>query len=131
MTSEMEAGFTALDLPVVLYLNQRLTFDLLAALEDGFSHFTTVQASSSATSTKEVSGEAQLGVSNVFALLGITFGARGARRGEDADTETSTAEIVHTPASLFARLRQELVRRGLVTFISTSSADVGDIKPGE
>jgi hypothetical protein len=118
------------DVPAVLYLNQRLTFDLLASLEDGFSHFTTVQSSSSAKSTSEISGEGQLGVSNIFAFLGISFGARTARRGEDTGGETSTAEIVHTPASLFARLRQALKERGVVKVLS-DSLDQSIVNPGD
>ena len=44
---EQQPELVAADLPMTLYLNQRWTFDLLAALQGGFTNFTTVQTTSS------------------------------------------------------------------------------------
>ena len=118
----------ASDLPIALYLNQRMTFDVLASLEGGFSHFKATQTTSVGESSTEMSGEARLGVSNVFALLGVEFG--GARRTGQKRSERATEEIVHTPASLFARLRKDLRVRRLVRQISGSS-DLKVVQPGE
>lgn len=114
------------DLPIALYLNQRLTFDLLASLEDGFSHFKSIQTTVAGESSTKMSGE--LGVSNVFALLGVEFGS--SRRTGQKRSESATEEIVHTPASLFARLRRDLRLRELVRCI-TSSSNLALIQPGE
>ena len=124
-----ESSLEATDLPIVLYLNQRLTFDLLAALEGGFSHFRTVQVSSSDKSNTSVSGDASLGASNVFALLGVNLRGRLARNRDASQTETATEGLVHTPASLFARLRSELRARDLVHHMS-GCHDIGNISPG-
>ena len=112
----------ATDLPITLYLNQRLTFDLLAVLQEGFSSFSTVQTTTSGETTTSAHGKAQLGVSNVFALLGVTLSAKGSRQAEQKHSESTTEEFVHTPASLFAQLRKELRNRKLVRCVSSSSA---------
>ena len=50
----------ASDLPIVLYLNQRLTFDVLASLDGGFSHFTTIQTTFAGESSREMAGRPSL-----------------------------------------------------------------------
>ena len=120
----------ATDLPITLYLNQRLTFDLLASLEGGFSHFATVQTTSSGETATKASGEAQLGLSNAFALFGVKLGAQGSRQAEEKMSENTTENIVHTPVSLFARLRKELQDRKLVRYVSTSS-NLDEIRPSD
>ena len=121
---------TAADLPITLYLNQRLTFDALAAFEDGFSQLSTVQTSSSGKTSTEIGGEAQLGVHNVFAFLGVKLGGKGSRQAERTQMENTTDEIVHTPASLFAKLRKELIECSLVRF-PTDRQDLAVVHPGE
>ena len=121
---------SASDLPIALYLNQRLVFDILAAYEDGFSRFTNIQTTSAGGSSNEVSAGAQLGLGNVFALVGI--GGRVDRRSAQAhgETETATEDVVYTPASLFARLRRDLRSDGMVREI-TRAADLGSVRPGD
>ncbi len=121
----------ASDLPIALYLNQRVTFDLLAVMEGGFARVTTVQESSSRAKHSGVEGSVGLGTSNPFAFLGFTFGAQGHRDTATASGGVTTEELVHTPTSLFARLRQELMRRGLVRTIENESADFDTVAPGE
>ena len=121
---------TAADLPVTLYLNQRLTFDALAALEDGFSHFSTVQTSSSGKTSTEIGGEAQLGANNVFAFLGVKLRGKGSRQTDRNQAETTIDEIVHTPASLFARLRKDLSERSLVR-LPSGALHLSEIRPGD
>ena len=64
----------------------------------------------------------------MFALLGVGF-SRSRRIGQK-QSESATREIIHTPASLFARLRKDLRDRRLVHEISNSS-DLEEIQPGE
>ncbi|MDE2861227.1 MAG: hypothetical protein OYI31_08790 [Chloroflexota bacterium] len=130
MPDKDENQFAAIDLPVALYLNQRLTFDVLAALKGGFSRLETVQTTSSGGTTTEVSGGAQLGISNIFALLRVQFGGRGSRQAEQLHTDSTTSEIIHTPASLFASARRDLYERGLVKEVS-SSGELDAIQPGD
>ncbi len=124
MSDKDSDQLVAADLPITLYLNQRLTFDLLASLEDGFSHVTSIQTTSTGASSTELSGEGKLGLSNVFALVGIEFGSRGAgfRKSGQSHNESKTEQIFHTPSSLFARLRKELHQMGMVKVVSGASS---------
>ncbi len=108
----------ATDLPLTLYLNQRFAFDLLAVLNGGLSRFSTVQTVSSDETATSSNRKAELGVSNVFAILGVGFGAQSSQQGGQKSSKSKTEEIVHTPASLFARLRKDLEIRNLVRSLS-------------
>ena len=121
----------ASDLPIALYLNQRVTFDLLASLEDGFAHVTTVQESSSDAKKSTLEGGAALGIGNPFTFLGLTLGAKGRRGTASGSSGTTTEELVHTPTSLFARLRAELFERKLVKTIKREDTDFGAIAAGQ
>ena len=128
MTDKEESRLVVTDLPIALYLNQQVTFDILAALEDGFSRFSTVQTTSSGEKSTEVSGEAQVGAN--LTLFGMKFGGRGSRQTGQAQSESTTEEIIHTPASLFARLRRDLRNRGLVTDLLGQSG-LGGVRPSD
>ena len=128
MANKEESQLVVTDLPIALYLNQQVTFDILAALEDGFSRFSTVQTTSSGEKSTEVSGEAQVGAN--LTLFGMKFGGRGSRQTEQAQSESTMEEIIHTPASLFARLRRDLRSRGLVTDLLDPSG-LGGIRPSD
>jgi hypothetical protein len=119
------------DLPLVLYLNQRVTFDILAALEDGFTQLATVETSNTQAANRATERELSLGLSNVFAFLGV--GLRGGASGSDQNSSESksTEELVYTPASLFARLRAELIRRGLVRTLTSENNGLPDMRVGE
>lgn len=130
--SEFKGNIQASDLPMTLYLNQRLTFDILAALQGGFSNFTTVQTVASGETTVELSGEAKLGVSNVFAFLGVggQLGGAGSKHSGRSTSASTTETIVHTPVSLFARLRRELQDLNLVRGLSAPTA-IESIRTGD
>ena len=128
MTNKEESQLVVTDLPIALYLNQQVTFDILAALEDGFSRFSTVETTSSGEKSTEVSGEAQVGAN--LTLFGMKFGGRGSRQTGQAQSASTTEEIIHTPASLFARLRRDLRNRGLVTDLLDPSG-LGGVHPSD
>ena len=132
MSNEGKTELAATDLPIALYLNQRLTFDVLASLENGFSHFSTEQKTSSGQTSQETSGGTQIGISNVFAILGVSFGADvHASQGQgQSQSKSTTEQRSHTPASLFAKLRKDLRGRCLVRDIANSS-ELSAIQPGE
>ena len=130
MTNHEKDVLIATDLPIALYLNQRLTFDLLAVLQGGLSQFVTVETATSGEKSTRISGEAQLGVSNVFAFLGLRLSGQGSRQAEETQSESTTQEIVHTPASLFAQLRSDLSKRNLVRYVEGSS-HLNEVHPGE
>ena len=118
------------DVPFTLYLNQRLTFDVLASLEDGFSYLSTVQTQSARASSTERAMEAEFGASNALMLLGVKLGGRGYKHTDQAQDESTTMQKVHTTASLFARLRGDLLNRGLLRELS-DPLNLGAVKPGD
>ena len=123
--------FKASDLPIALYLNQRVTFDLLAVLEDGLAQMATLQTSSSTAETTGLEAGAQLGMGNPFAFLGLSLGGKGKRDATSKSDEVKTEQLFHTPTSLFARLRQQLIEQGLVKALEAKSVDFGEVVPGQ
>jgi len=104
-----------------IYLNQKIVFDMLATLEDGFSQFTTIQTSSESSSTYGGEASAEIGASNVFALLGIKL--RGALKDEDTTkgSEMLSQQKVHTPSSPFQKLRDYLETENQIKHVSNLS----------
>ena len=109
------------DFCVPVYLNQSVVFDLLAIIEDGLAQVSTIKTSEN-TKNK---GEAGIGVSNVFALLGVTL--KGERSGES--NREVTHERVHTPVSLFAKVRSKLRADRMVQDLSAKATDLTDLHP--
>lgn len=126
-TSDIHAS----DLPLVLYLNQRVTFDILAALEDGFTQLATVETSNTKALDRGTERELSLGLSNVFAFLGVGLRGGSSRSDRNSSQLKSTEQLVYTPASLFARLRAELVRRSLVRTLPSENNGLPDLQVGE
>ena len=131
-TNEQDASqVKASDLLIALYLNQRVTFDLLAILEDGFAQMTTLQASSSSSEGSAVEAGGQLGIGNPFAFLGLSLGGKGKRDAATESDEVITKQLFHTPTSLFARLREQLMEKGLVKVLEANSVAFEDVVPGQ
>ncbi len=120
----------SIDLCIPIYLNQQVVFDLLAVLEDGFSRLSTLKTSTSESDTQKSGLGASIGVSNVFALLGVSFSAeRGKEKGTQEQSEI-TQEKVHTPTSLFAKLRLKLREQNLLRSVKTQE-EIGKLASGE
>lgn len=118
------------DLCVPIYLNQQIVFDSIAIIEDGFSRFSTIKTSTSESQTGKSGLGASIGASNVFALLGVSFsGERGRETGSREQTE-KTQERIHTPTSLFARLRLNIKERDLLRYVETQE-DVLQLASGD
>lgn len=103
------------DYGIAIYLNQAIVFDLLAIIEDGMAQVSTIKTAE----TKKGLAEGSIGVSNVFALLGV--GLKGSKENQE-DRET-TSERVHTPTSLFAKVRSRLRKDKLVHDLSNGISD--------
>jgi hypothetical protein len=129
------ASIGPVDMCVPVYLNQQIVYDLLAIVDDGFSQLSTIKTSTADTHEERTSTSASIGVSNAFAFLGVSFGKEGASgRGIKRQTDVAT-ERIHTPTSLFARLRLMLKAKNLLhsitseeEFNSLSSADFVEFK---
>jgi hypothetical protein len=110
------------DFAVAVYLNQSVVFDLLAILEDGMAQVSTIRSSESA----KAQAGAGIGASNVFALLGVRMkGEIGSSEGREV-----TQERVHTPLSLFAKVRRQLKDAKLVHDLTGAPLDLSRVQPG-
>lgn len=116
-------------LAIPIYLNQRIVFDLAAVIEDGFSEFRTIKTfeSSEQVSEKGVSGS--IGISNVFALLGIGLSGSLSGKNGSIQHQEEVAERVYTPASVFAKVRTYLAENGVLEQVSHDS-DLSNIQSG-
>jgi len=117
------------DLCVPIYLNQQVVFDLLAILEDGFSHLSSVKAFSSGNESQKSNIGASLG-GKFLDIVGISFkGDRIKETGSNEQVEVSK-EKVHTPASLFSKLRTELNEQGLIARLENIE-DIEQLNSGQ
>ena len=105
---------TKISYPTPLYLNQRHVFDMLAMMENGFSLLRIERASENDAGEKSSSFGGGIGLKNIFAFLDVSLkGDRSAKQSEGSSHESSQ-EKVHTPNSLFARLRANLEEEKLI-----------------
>lgn len=118
------------DLSIPIYLNQQVVFDLLAVLDDGFSRLSIIKTSASESETNKYGMGASIGVSNVFALLGVSFSGERGKEKDSQDQIEISQEKVHTPTSLFAKLRLKLQELKLLRSID-SSESLGELASGE
>lgn len=110
--------------PITLYLNQKYVFDILAIMEDGFSQLENIKSTVSSEESKERRMGGEIGTSNIFGFLGIKIGARGKKGTSDSDKIESLKEKVHTPNSLFAKMRERIYEDNLIK--SIEDCKVGD-----
>ncbi|MBI4911139.1 MAG: hypothetical protein HY823_00230 [Acidobacteria bacterium] len=101
--------------PICLYLNQKYVFDLLAMMEDGFSFLQNIKSTSSEKEDREKHIESEIGVKNVFAFLGVSLKGGGSKKDQTGQTNETSSERVHTPNSLFGKMRTALYDKGLIT----------------
>lgn len=118
------------NLSIPIYLNQRIVFDMLAIIEDGFSQLSNIKTSYSDTSNKSGEAGTEIGVSNIFAFLAVKF--NGTFKGEKSKSEQGTVsqDKVHTPSSLFSKLYECLEEEKLIKRLSSSS-DISKVGPGD
>lgn len=101
--------------PLPLYLNQKYVFDVLSMMERGLTQLESVTTTMASTDEASRNLGAGVGVSNAFGLLSVSLG--GARAGAKSShgAHQVEAQRVHTPNSLFARMRERLFEEGLVS----------------
>lgn len=112
--------------PISFYLNQKFVFDILAILEDGFSEMQSLRTieNSENTSDKKINGE--IGVSNAFGFLGISLGGSNNKGEKKGNIQESEFKKVHTPNSLFSKMRETLFKKNLVRTHEIMKAQPGD-----
>lgn len=107
----------SLNFCIPIYLNQQIVFDLLAIIDDGLSDVTTIKTS--VTDSQKKNAEAGVGINNLLSLVGVSFGGRLNAESDSGQHVESSEKKVHTPSSLFSKLRTNLKELDLVNEITT------------
>ena len=115
-------------LEIPLYLNQKIVFDLLASINDGFTQVTKLKTAY--TSEGSIGGtiEADLGNKNIFTLLGVKLKGKTDVEHNRGNNKEQEQEKIHTPSSLVNNLKSQLFKEKLVKQVDES---FNNIKPGE
>lgn len=97
-------------LTIPIYLNTKIVFDMLATIEDGFSEVKNIQTSQN--KSREENAEANIGMSNLFALFNV--GIKGNLKSGNSSGQTISEERTHTTVSLFQKLKSNLEEANLI-----------------
>jgi hypothetical protein len=87
--------------------NQQVVFDLPAILEDGFSHLSSVKASSAGSESQKSNVGASLS-GRVLDIVGISLKGDHTKERDSQDQVEISKEKMLTPSSLFSKLRKKL-----------------------
>lgn len=93
---------------IPLYLNQRIVFDLLAIIEDGFSSMYSVQKQQSDSKNIDSSIDVAVGTGNAFTFLSAKLGEKLSSSNMHMSNKHITEDRIHTPTSLFSKLLEYL-----------------------
>ncbi|GAB6149370.1 DUF6414 family protein [Clostridium novyi] len=120
------------DLCIPIYLNEKVVFDLLAIIEDGFSHISEVKTSSS--NQNNINGEvnSSLKSSNILStLFGVTLSAKLNGDLKNIENEENKKEKVHTNVSLFSKLRKTLINEQILKNDFLHKFDINNVTTGD
>lgn len=107
-----------------LYLDTPMMVSFVAALEGGYALENTLKyvSESSGGMAGQVSGE--VGLSKIFtSLAAANIKSSGSLDGKITKSEESQIILKHTEASLFMRLRDELISKNRITFLDDYSEE--------
>jgi hypothetical protein len=113
-------------LTLPIYLNQKYVFDLLAILEDGFSQVETIKTGQNNANSEKDALKGEVGVNNVFAFLKFGISADKVHDKVQQLSNEVSKEKIHTPNSLFSKMRSNLLDQKIVV-----TSDFLNCKPGD
>ena len=120
------------NLCIPIYLNEKIVFDLLAIIEDGFSHIREVKTSSSNQNNAGGEASASLKSDNILStLFGVTLSAKLNADIKNTENEESKQEKVHTNVSLFSKLRKTLIKDEMIKKAFEGKFDISKVKTGD
>jgi len=117
------------DLIIAVYLNQRIVFDLIAILQDGMSTVTRISSSEESKDADTQRYGAAFGLSQALSsLLKIDVSGDRAKSKEGTSGVQRSEERVHTPSSLFQKLRSTLISENKIEIVNAEyKPEPGDI----
>lgn len=113
-------------LTLPIYLNQKYVFDLLAIIDNGFSQVEMIKTGLAKSDVEKESVKGEVGLSNVFAFLKFGFSGDSTTDKSSTSSEEVSKEKIHTPNSLFAKLRSYLHESKSITTSNYLNAKPGD-----
>ncbi|MFD2328977.1 hypothetical protein ACFSR7_06915 [Cohnella sp. GCM10020058] len=116
-------------LAIPIYLNQRIVFDLLATVENGFSQLKSVKTNEKDDKSSNSDISAEVGTKNVFAFLNLGLKAGVNQKNNRSEERETHEDRVFTPASLFSKLRNGLIERKLLNSLD-DSFELEKLTPG-
>lgn len=117
------------ELIIAVYLNQRIVFDLIAILQDGMSTVTRINSSEETKNSDTQRYGAAFGLSQALSsLLKIDVSGDRAKSKEGSAGIQKSEERVHTPSSLFQKLRSKLLEENKIQVVDSQyKPEPGDI----
>lgn len=112
---------------VPVYLNQRMVFDQIAMLKKGISTVTTITHSESDSKSNQSEVSSEVGATGILSsLLRVNLsGSLTSGGGQQSGTEASENRV-HTPASLFYELRNQLNQEKLLLTLNSEIPTPGN-----
>jgi hypothetical protein len=129
VTSDSDGPIDPVGLVHPAYLDAEMLVTFLAALEDGVAYIRRTQRRSEAS--KRTSGEAKLQIPGISQALGLGLSGRLARDTGRRDTEEESLDRSHTAASLFVKLRTQLLFDKSAVRSVQSADDLLELQPGD
>jgi len=117
------------DLIVTVYLNQKVVFDLLAIVENGFTQIRSVERKERSQDSTGSEVEGGIGTGNVFGLFSLKLNTKMKADGQREENQSVSEERIHTPTSLFSKLLSYLEENELLREISKTE-DLKTLNPG-
>ena len=114
---------------VPVYINEKIVFDMLATIEDGFSMVSQVNYTEHKESNSIQKAEAGLSTSATILskLLKINVSGELNHSGNKGEKESVSTEKIHTNVSLLSKFRNYLTKENIIkTSFDISKMDVGD-----
>lgn len=120
------------ELCIPVYLNEKIVFDLLATIEDGFSKVRAISNNQSMNSSNTENLGAGFNLpSFMSSFLGISLNGSQTKIAGEHDSKNESEERIHTSGSLFAKLRNSLNEAGLLYKYSAEPDWFEKIKNGD
>jgi hypothetical protein len=120
------------DLCIPVYLNEKIVYDLLAIVEDGFSKVRAVTDNNTSNTRENENIEAKINTSNILStFMGISLSGGKGKATDINDSTVITEERIHTASSLFSKLRRILSDDEVLKVIEKTDLDISKYLPGD
>lgn len=120
------------DLCIPIYINEKIVFDLLAIIEDGFSHISEVKTSSSHQNNLNAEVNSSLKSSSIFSsLFGVALSAKLNGDSKGIENRENRKEKVHTNVSLFSKLRKTLIDENILKSDFVNKFSIDNVHTGD